>query len=621
VLGFALTLAARRPRPFGSVRGVAWWGTVLIGTLWSLGAAHEHAPLVAGFVLLVWGAVHLEMAISAPAEDQSGRGFWRRALISIGSTTWTAVLGAVAANWSVGGWTPSGWMVTGAMFVGACGLAHLLSGSLGWLMDRPRTERHRMGAVLWLESGALLIATVATGIDGSAEVVCWLGLGVAGVIAARWIGARPLAVYGVVLLSIAISRIVLWESWNGGVGRVVLGIFMNRWTALAVAGAVAMGGCATMLRVRAWAPAWRSVADACVIAACALAFVAAVHQRSDPLSVAVWGAVVCAATWGLAGWLRSAPIGVLAGLGTMSALLLCAGRQLAGIERDRVEVVLGLAIGPWSVVIALVAAVWGLGAWICAMSRPRWLAETVVASAIGGALALMLIPDLPICRPGPLVVWWALIAVLLMAAHAIWTRTLPAAVSLAALAASAASWVVLYPLNGWNASNAPVLLHPGLWIAVLLTGLACGSAWWLRREGGDPEVTKVRSAVIAAGVGGLLFAATSLEVARAAKTIFASDRTSQNAAVSIWWGVFAAVLLGIGFASRVPIVRHLGLGLLGIATAKAVLIDLSEVSPEWRVVSFIGLGLLMLGVAVGYAKLSRHLESGRLASEGTEGAA
>jgi uncharacterized membrane protein len=51
-------------------------------------------------------------------------------------------------------------------------------------------------------------------------------------------------------------------------------------------------------------------------------------------------------------------------------------------------------------------------------------------------------------------------------------------------------------------------------------------------------------------------------------------------------------------------VRHVGLALLAIATAKAVAIDLAAVPPMWRVVSFIALGLLMLGVAVVYLRLT-----------------
>jgi len=51
-------------------------------------------------------------------------------------------------------------------------------------------------------------------------------------------------------------------------------------------------------------------------------------------------------------------------------------------------------------------------------------------------------------------------------------------------------------------------------------------------------------------------------------------------------------------------VRHAGLVLMAVATFKGVIFDLAGVSAEWRVVTFLGLGAMMLGVAVVYAKVS-----------------
>ena len=52
--------------------------------------------------------------------------------------------------------------------------------------------------------------------------------------------------------------------------------------------------------------------------------------------------------------------------------------------------------------------------------------------------------------------------------------------------------------------------------------------------------------------------------------------------------------------------RYAGLGLLAIAALKAVLFDLASVSAVWRAMSFLILGLLMLGVGVGYARAMSH---------------
>lgn len=79
---------------------------------------------------------------------------------------------------------------------------------------------------------------------------------------------------------------------------------------------------------------------------------------------------------------------------------------------------------------------------------------------------------------------------------------------------------------------------------------------------------------------------------------------TQRAAVSIWWGLLGVGLIAGGFWRRLAPVRHTGLALLSVATAKAVFFDLASVSQEWRVVSFLTLGLLLLGVGVVYARLS-----------------
>ncbi len=63
----------------------------------------------------------------------------------------------------------------------------------------------------------------------------------------------------------------------------------------------------------------------------------------------------------------------------------------------------------------------------------------------------------------------------------------------------------------------------------------------------------------------------------------------------------------LGFWRRVPEIRYVGLTLLAIAAGKAVVYDLAEAPQAWRVASFVGLGVLMLMVAVGYSKVSARL--------------
>jgi uncharacterized membrane protein len=103
--------------------------------------------------------------------------------------------------------------------------------------------------------------------------------------------------------------------------------------------------------------------------------------------------------------------------------------------------------------------------------------------------------------------------------------------------------------------------------------------------------------------GVLILLASTSEVARFAASLSA-DSTAREAAVSIWWGVFGLGLVVAGFLGAGATIRRAGLALVGVAVAKALLFDLANVRLEGRVASFLGLGLLMLGVAVLYNRIA-----------------
>jgi len=68
------------------------------------------------------------------------------------------------------------------------------------------------------------------------------------------------------------------------------------------------------------------------------------------------------------------------------------------------------------------------------------------------------------------------------------------------------------------------------------------------------------------------------------------------------WAVYAGICLALGFLWSTPPLRYASLGLLGITVAKVFLVDMSEVEAIWRVLSFLVLGLVLLGVSVLYQR-------------------
>jgi len=70
--------------------------------------------------------------------------------------------------------------------------------------------------------------------------------------------------------------------------------------------------------------------------------------------------------------------------------------------------------------------------------------------------------------------------------------------------------------------------------------------------------------------------------------------TQAQVALSVTWTTIGVVTLGIGLATRRPLVRQAALGLLALATAKVFLVDLGAMDVAYRAVVLAGLGALLL---------------------------
>ena len=71
---------------------------------------------------------------------------------------------------------------------------------------------------------------------------------------------------------------------------------------------------------------------------------------------------------------------------------------------------------------------------------------------------------------------------------------------------------------------------------------------------------------------------------------------------SAWFMLFGAVLLASGFWKRSAFLRWQALLLLAVSIGKVFLVDVSELSQGYRIVSFLGLGALLLAVSFVYQR-------------------
>ena len=153
---------------------------------------------------------------------------------------------------------------------------------------------------------------------------------------------------------------------------------------------------------------------------------------------------------------------------------------------------------------------------------------------------------------------------------------------------------------------------------VVVGGMALASYLMTRGQGdnqpGDGRAERARAVLRMAGFLGVLVVlwAGTLEIDRAFEQmiaagstgVFRDPRLAKQVAFSIFWSLFAVSAVVAGFRFRTAGLRYFGLGLFAVTVLKVVLLDMSQVQTGYRVLSFLGLGLLLMGTSVLYGKLS-----------------
>jgi uncharacterized membrane protein len=175
------------------------------------------------------------------------------------------------------------------------------------------------------------------------------------------------------------------------------------------------------------------------------------------------------------------------------------------------------------------------------------------------------------------------------------------------------SGLVLFALVGWRLLAAPVtadrfLFNPRLAVFLVVIGCAGAAVWWAFRAGsaiGDTE--RPWFWILGIGAHGLAILAMTLEIYEffepAAGATFTRDAyLAAGLTTSLAWTASASVLLYVGARRRIAGVRWLALALIGVTTVKVFLIDFAALTGIYRVISSLGLGVVLLIISFVYQR-------------------
>lgn len=176
------------------------------------------------------------------------------------------------------------------------------------------------------------------------------------------------------------------------------------------------------------------------------------------------------------------------------------------------------------------------------------------------------------------------------------------------LVLSAAVWffaAVVPRFEGGGERLAPFYnLHAA--VGILLAMLLPATGIIYQRLVGDRDESRLLRTVLVAMLPAMLLVVGSLEVDRYASELGRDAWIVRQVGWSVWWAILGAgcIIGGFVFGSRAA--RMMGLGLIGVTLVKLVIVDLSGVGTGWRILSFVGLGAVLLGTSVLYGRFGDH---------------
>lgn len=494
-----------------------------------------------------------------------------------------------------------------------------------------------LGVGFAVQAAALLVVAVPVAVGGVWIAVGWAGLAVAYAVVGRSAKSAVADGAAAAIWVLAVGDLVLWTTGRFGTSHAadvavsLLGTPVPTYAAMAVALSFVGHVIARLVRTpgrtgdRAAPGAMLSAAAAVVFAVAAVTALGPVPATVALLAYAWLTAVVGRAGGGA--WLVPQAVGVLvvaAGKWAFFDTLVDHAWPAGPIDPAAV-VGVGLA---GSVAVAYAVRRGWSTATDRAADRLYAAAGLTVAGLLAWAASVEVGPAATALVPtgtgsshaewafsGGVVAWAAAmagyLAVTAWPARADGRRR---AVALSAVAAVPALLAVVYvglddvlvAFAGGGAAPLPVVSPRGVAAASVLAVLVFQRAVAGRVGGVAAWVARLP---VAAGVG-LALVAGSFEVDRAVGWLGLSGLAEQ-VGLSVFWAAFAVAAIAAGFGLRTPGLRYVGLTLFAVTLLKVLVVDEGRVGSGGRVLSFLGVGLLLLGTSVLYGRVARGEESSR----------
>ena len=137
---------------------------------------------------------------------------------------------------------------------------------------------------------------------------------------------------------------------------------------------------------------------------------------------------------------------------------------------------------------------------------------------------------------------------------------------------------------------------------LFMIALAYGMAWMFDRDPGG-QGGRLRTALhVAASFLSLMWITAEIRSYWDTRDQTLQAFLYEQMMLSLAWGAYGAAVIGAGMRRRYPVARYIGMTVIAVTVLKVFFYDLWELGGIYRVVGFIGFGVLLVLVSYLYQK-------------------